>query len=143
MADQKTHPTETDVIDFIEKIESETKKADAYLILEYMKELTGLKPRMWGPSIIGFGRYHYKYESGHEGHAAMLGFSPRKAKHVLYVLTQFEKQQELLEKLGKYKTGKVCLYINKLKDVDMEVLKEIISESWKQAKDKYGINDVS
>jgi hypothetical protein len=142
MAKQKTHPTEVDVIDFIEKIEHETKKADAYFILNYMKELTGLNPRMWGPSIIGFGKYHYKYKSGHEGYAPMLGFSPRKARHVIYVLTKFKKQEDLLEKLGKYKTGKVCLYINKLKDVDTDVLKEIIAESWQQTVDRYGISDI-
>lgn len=93
-----------------------------------MKEITGIEAKMWGPSIIGFGSYHYKYDSGHEGDAPLIGFSPRKTS--LYVLNNFENQKILLGKLGKYKTGKVCLYINKLSDVKMDVLTQIIQACW-------------
>ena len=137
MAKLKTQVTNQDVIEFVEAIEHDRKKAEAFQILDMMKEITGMEPRMWGPSIIGFGSYHYKYESGHEGDAALLSFSPRKAKHVLYVLNQFEGQEALLEKVGKYKTGRVCLYINKLADVDFEVLREICKSAFEHAKKQY------
>ena len=134
MAKQKTLPTSIDVENYINSIDHEKRKADGFTILEMMKRITKLEPKMWGSSIIGFGEYHYKYDSGHEGVSARIAFSPRKARQVLYVLTKFEGQDQLLAQLGKYKTGKVCLYINKLEDVDMKVLEKIIKAAWKKAK---------
>ncbi len=134
----KTKPTDQSVYEYISLIENETRRNDGIKILEMMSNITQLKPHMWGPSIIGFGSYHYKYESGHEGDAPLTAFSPRKANLVLYVLTNFKNQQLLLEKLGKHKTGKICLYINKLTDVNIEILEKIISESWTKVKAKYG-----
>lgn len=95
-----------------------------------MERITGHEPKMWGPSIIGFGSYHYRYDSGHEGTACRLGFSPRKAQLVLYVLTESEGEAELLARLGKHKIGKCCLYINKLADVDMDVLETLTRRAW-------------
>jgi len=138
MTKPKTQPTTIKPLDFINAVEHPVKKADGLVIFKMIKKLTGLKPKMWGPSIIGFGSYHYKYDSGHEGDAPMIAFSPRKTKQVLYVLNNFKKQDILLEKLGKHKTGKICLYINKLADIDMEVLEEIINASWKKNLKEYG-----
>lgn len=138
MAEAKTKPTDESIRDYINTLPSEAKKEDAWFIHDFMKDLTKLEPKMWGPSIIGFGSYHYKYDSGHEGDMALLCFSPRKPRMVFYVLTDFEGQEELLSKLGKYKTGKVCLYINKLADVDIEVLKQIIKSAWEDALKKWG-----
>ncbi|MBL4715953.1 MAG: hypothetical protein COC01_07380 [Bacteroidetes bacterium] len=137
MAEQKTKATEKSVNDFINAIPNEKKRNDGFVILDMMKQITKLEPKMWGPSIIGFGTYHYIYDSGHEGDAPLLGFSPRKQKIVLYVLTNFTKQQKLLQKLGKHTTGKVCLYINKLEDINIEILEQIIVASWVHAKNKY------
>jgi len=136
MTDQKTKPTQVPVIDFINSINHERKRKEGLIILGLMKNICGMEPRMWGPSIIGFGKYHYKYDSGHEGEAALLAFSPRKANHVLYILSESKEQEELLQKLGKYKVGKVCLYINKLADIDIEVLKELISTAWNHVKNR-------
>ena len=101
-----------------------------------MKKITKEEPVMWGPSIIGFGSYHYKYESGREGDMCITGFSPRKQSLTLYIMPGFERYHDLMNKLGKYKTGKSCLYINKIEDVDLKVLKELISESVKFMKNK-------
>lgn len=136
MAENKTKETAEKVAAYIASNPSEQKRKDALFLFEMFKEISDYEPRMWGPSIIGYGAYEYKYESGHGGRAALLAFSPRKAKHVLYVLTNFEGQDALLEKLGKHKTGKVCLYINKLADVDLTVLREIVQASWDQNKHK-------
>jgi len=103
-----------------------------------MKKVTGDKPKMWGPTIIGFGEYHYKYESGREGDMLNVGFSPRKASMVLYVMGSISEDDPLRKKLGKYKTGKACLYVNKLEDVDMKILEKIIAKSYKATKKKYG-----
>jgi len=137
MAKLKTHVTNQDVIEYVEAIDHGRKKAEAFEILDMMKEITGMEPRMWGPSIIGFGSYHYVYDTGHEGDAPRLGFSPRKAKHVFYVLNQFEGQEALLDKIGKYKMGKSCLYINKLADVDMDVLRKICVASFEKNKKNF------
>ncbi len=131
MAKNITQPTAKSAASFIAALNNPAKEADARKILKMMQDISGHKPVMWGPSIIGFGKYHYKYESGHEGDAPMMGFSPRKQNFSLYVLGDFEKQEWLLSKLGKYKTGKVCLYINSLRDVDEKILQEIFKESWK------------
>lgn len=126
MAELKTKVTETSVDDFIEAVPDPVRRADAKAVAALMTRLSGETPAMWGPTIVGFGSYHYRYESGHEGDACRLGFSPRKAELVLYVLTGSPEQDAQLARLGKHKTGKACLYIKKLADVDMAVLEEIV-----------------
>lgn len=123
----KTKATEVTPKDFIAAMEDGPRKTDAEALLKWMTKVTGLKPRMWGPSIIGFGRYAYTYDSGHSGEMCMTGFSPRKGNMVLYVLTGYAGLEDKLARLGKHKTGKSCLYINKLADVDMKVLEEIVT----------------
>jgi hypothetical protein len=118
MADSKTKPTKLSVAAFIDALPDESKRADAEALVKLMQSATGEKPKMWGPSIIGFGSYHYTYESGREGDMPLAGFSPRKAATVLYGVTGFSDAQALLAKLGKHTTGKGCLYIKKLADVD-------------------------
>ena len=130
MGSAKTKPTTVNVKQFIEAIKHEQRQKDGFTILAMMKKISGLKPKMWGYSIIGFGSYHYQYDSGREGDAPMIAFSPRKQKQVLYVLSGFNNQEKLLAQLGKHKTGKVCLYINKLADVDLVVLDKIIQAAW-------------
>lgn len=127
MAELKTQKNDASVRDFIESVNHETRKADAYTLLKMMEQATGDKPSMWGGSIIGFGHYHYKYESGRENDWFEVGFSPRKASLSIYLMTGHARYKELLAKLGKHKVGKGCLYINKLADVDMKVLQELIN----------------
>lgn len=129
MAEPKMKENDNSVIDFIESVESEKKKADAYQLLDIFEEVTGYKAKMWGPSIIGFGSYHYKYASGHEGDAPLAGFSPRKAKHTLYLAYESEEREKLLENFGKHAKSKACIYVNKLADIDIDVLKELIKQS--------------
>lgn len=129
MYEQKTKETDHSVIEFIEKIESVKKKEDAYKLLDIFSEVTGYEAKMWGTSIIGYGSYHYKYATGHEGDAPIVGFSPRKAKFTLYMTLEDEKREELLQRFGKHTSGKGCIYINKLADVDVEVLKELIHQT--------------
>jgi hypothetical protein len=126
MTETKTRPTAMQVADFIDAAPDAVRREDAKTLVALMSRITGEEPVMWGPSIIGFGSYHYRYESGHEGDACRLGFSPRKAELVLYVLNGSPEQEAQLARLGKHKTGKACLYIRKLADVDMAVLEEII-----------------
>ncbi len=137
MAKNKTEPTKERVFDFINSVRNETRIKDGFFILDMMNRITKLKPTMWGPSLIGYGYYRYKYESGHEGEAALIAFSPRRQHLVLYVLNNFKNQQELLNKLGKHKTGKICLYINKLSDVDLEILEKIVVSAYNKVKDFY------
>lgn len=125
----KTTETNESVIEFIETVEKPSKKEDAYRLLSLFEEATGMKAKMWGPSIIGFGRYHYKYESGHEGDAMLVGFSPRKAKISLYLYQALPEREEILSRLGKHTAGKGCVYINKVNDIDEDVLKEMIRKS--------------
>jgi hypothetical protein len=127
MAELKTRATRASVDKFLEGIRDEKKRADCYEILKIMKSATKAEPKMWGTSIIGFGDYHYVYESGREGDWFMTGFSPRVQNLTLYMMGGFDAQ--LLKKLGKYKTGKGCLYINTLEDVDKKVLRELITKS--------------
>jgi len=127
--EQKTKETEQSVIEFIENIESVAKKRDAYALLELFTEASGYPAKMWGPSIIGFGRYSYKYATGHSGEAPLVGFSPRKAKTSLYFATGLPNRDQLLERFGKYTAGKGCVYINKLADVEPAVMMELIKES--------------
>ncbi|MFN8309993.1 MAG: DUF1801 domain-containing protein [Chitinophagales bacterium] len=132
MARLKTTYTGQDVAAFINQfVESESKRADSFQLIEFMKACTGEDPKMWGPSIIGFGNYHYKYASGHEGDAPVISFSPRKAAFSLYVFSNTPKSQLLLPDLGKFKMSKACIYVSKLADIRLEVLKELCLESIK------------
>lgn len=137
MAEIKTRATEVSVDDFIAGLENPQRREDAKTVRAMYERLTGEPAKMWGPTIIGFGSYHYKYESGHEGTMCRMGFSPRKAELVLYVLTGFAGQPELLARLGKHKTGKVCLYIKKLADVDETVLEDIAARALAHMNEKY------
>ncbi len=129
MASNKTAPTTVKPIDYIQSVEHETRRADAEVLMEMLGRVSGYKPKMWGPSIIGFGRYHYVYESGREGDSAVVGFSPRKSNQVIYLMPGYEDLTEMLNRLGKHKIGKSCLYINKLADVDLSVLEEMVAHS--------------
>ena len=131
MADLKTKKNEASVEGFLKSVENEKRREDSFLILDLMKEVTGEKPTMWGTSIVGFGSYHYKGASGREGDWMKVGFSPRKQNMTLYIMDGFGSYDSLLQKLGKYKTGKSCLYINKLEDVDQTVLRELVKQSFK------------
>lgn len=132
MAELKTRVNDANVDKFLRGVTDETKREDSYKILEMMKKATKAEPKMWGTSIIGFGGYHYKYESGREGDSPLTGFSPRKQSLTLYILGGFDEHEELLNKLGKYSLGKGCLYIKKLEDVDTKVLKELVTRSVKK-----------
>ncbi|UII32494.1 DUF1801 domain-containing protein [Fulvivirga ulvae] len=138
MAELKTKLNDESVEDFLNSIEDEQKKKDSFEVLNIMKQITGAEPKMWGSSIIGFGNYHYVYDSGREGDWFIAGFSPRTQALTLYIMAGFSRYDELMQKLGKYKTGKSCLYIKKLKDIDLEVLKELIRNSVEHMKEKYG-----
>jgi hypothetical protein len=129
MADNKTKPTKLSVAAFIDGLADPARHADAKALVKMMQSAAGEKPRMWGPSIIGFGSYHYKYESGREGDMPLIGFSPRKAASVLYNVTASGDCKALLAKLGRHATGKGCLYIKKLADVDQQVLKAMLVKS--------------
>src|SRR5580658_10223361 len=129
MTDNKTKPAQQTVDAFINAIPDETKRADATALLKLMRAATAEEPKMWGPSIIGFGSYHYKYESGREGDTPLAGFSPRKTATVLYGVTGFVDSEALLAKLGKFTTGKGCLYIKKLADVDQKALEALVLRS--------------
>ncbi|MBM7603777.1 hypothetical protein JOC75_001750 [Metabacillus crassostreae] len=129
MYELKTKQNDHNVMDFIEQVENPKKREDAYKLLDIFSETTGFEAKMWGSSIIGFGRYHYKYQTGHEGDAPLVGFSPRKANFSLYFATGDTKRDQLLERFGKHKSGKACVYINKVADIDIEVLKELITQS--------------
>lgn len=137
MSELKTSLNDGDVKAFLESVKDEKKRADSFTIFNMMKEITGLEPKMWGNSIVGFGSYHYKYESGREGDWFLTGFSPRKQALTVYIMAGFGKYNKLMARLGKYKTGKSCLYIKKLSDVDQEVLKSLIQESTNYMNDKY------
>ncbi|MGN7412428.1 DUF1801 domain-containing protein [Paenibacillus sp. SAF-068] len=133
----KTTVTDQSIVEFIEQIESPQKRKDAYQLLNIFTETTGHEAKMWGPSIIGFGTYHYKYDSGHEGDAPLVGFSPRKAKISLYFATGDSEREDLLKDFGKYTTGKACVYINKVADIDVDVLKALIVQSVEFLKKNY------
>lgn len=139
MAKNKTGATNEDVAAFINSFaDTEQKRNDSFALLSLMEKVTGFKPVMWGPSIIGFGNYHYKYESGHEGDAPLVGFSPRKAAISLYVFTGLKEHEHLLTDLGKYKIGKACIYIKKLSDIDEKKLVLLIKKTIAFLQEKYG-----
>jgi hypothetical protein len=133
MYELKTKLNDASVLDFINTVDETQKKSDAYEIIDMMKEISGQEPKMWGGSIVGFGSYHYKYKSGNEGDWMKIGFSPRKQALTLYLSCDLSQHEATLQKLGKYKTGKGCLYIRKLTDVDMNVLKVLIEEGYNKA----------
>lgn len=122
----KTVPTNQPVSDFLNSVENDRRRKDAFALLELMSAITGLPPTMWGPSIVGFGHYDYRYDSGHSGSFFRTGFSPRKANLVIYIMPGYQDYSGLLARLGKHRTGKSCLYINKLPDIDLDVLEQII-----------------
>lgn len=140
MAKNKTNETESSVIDFINNSDDENKIKDAFELVNIMQKVSGFEPKMWGPSIIGFGSYHYKYASGHEGDAPLAAFSPRKAAISLYFHLPAEDRENLLAKLGKHKAAKGCIYVKKLTDIDVEILKKMVSISVKELQKQYPSN---
>ena len=139
MAENKTKPTKARVADFLKAVENPVRRADAKKVAAMMRRATGKRAAMWGSSIVGFGKYSYEYESGHKGEWALTGFSPRKQNLVVYIMPGFTPFEPLMSKLGKYKTGKSCLYINKLDDVDAKVLERLITDSVKLMKKRYNV----
>lgn len=139
MAKLKTRETQADVEAFLENVASDKRREDGRKVLEMMRRITGWEPKMWGPSIVGFGQYHYKYESGREGDFFVTGFSPRKSALTVYIMPGYRDYSHLLEKLGNHRTGKSCLYVNKLEDIDMDVLAELITESVEHMKENYDV----
>ncbi len=137
MAEIKTKPTGVAVDSFLDAVANPVRREDGKKVRAMMERLSGEPARMWGPSIVGFGSYHYRYDSGHEGDMARIGFSPRKAELVLYVLTEAAGEEAQLARLGKHKTGKCCLYIKKLSDVDEAVLEELIVDTLAYMREKY------
>jgi len=141
MAKTKTTYTGEDVISFIDSyVDNEQKKKDSLQLIDLLKQWSSFEPKMWGPTIIGFGNYHYKYASGHEGDAPILGFSPRKDKFSLYVFSDTEKSRTTLECLGNYKMGKACIYMKKLSDINIEALKELCLDSIAFVKERYEVS---
>ncbi len=138
MAKNKTTPTSSSVTDFINAVDDEQKRKDSFDLVELMRSISGNEPKMWGPSIIGFGSYHYKYASGHEGDAPLIGFSPRKAAISLYVFTGLDQHKHLLNSLGKFKMGKACIYVKRLSDIDQGQLKALMKETIAYLQSKYG-----
>ena len=134
MAELKTKKTKASVAEFLNAIEDPQKRKDSKTIVKMMKEATGMKPAMWGASMVGFGNYHYKYASGREGDWFLTGFAPRKQDLTLYIMDGFKSYKPLMKRLGKYKTGKACLYIKRLDDVDVVALRELITRSVKNKK---------
>ncbi|WP_293930754.1 DUF1801 domain-containing protein [Sphingobacterium sp. UBA6645] len=137
MATLKTSFTDEDVASFIESVDNEQKRKDSYALISLMEKATGEKAKMFGPTIVGFGQYHYKYDSRHEGDAPLLGFSPRKAAISLYVYTGGKRQDELLKSFGKYKMGKACIYVKKLSNIDVDVLEDLMKDSIQFTSEKY------
>ena len=135
MAQPKTQPNDKSVTDFLDGVEDDSKREDSFVILELMKEVTGSEPIMWGDSIIGFGNYRYKYASGKPAEWFLVGFSPRVQNLTLYIMSGFEEYDQLLDKLGQHSTGKSCLYVKRLENVDLDILKELIEKSVAQMKE--------
>lgn len=129
MAELKTKPTEQSVEQFLQGVSPEQKRRDCLTLVELMHEITGSEARMWGNNLVGFGSYHYKYASGHEGDSCLTGFSPRKQNLTLYIMGGFDRYGDLMQRLGKYTTGKSCLYLKRLEDIDLSILRELIQES--------------
>ena len=134
MAELKTKPTKASVEKFLNQVADETRREDCFRVAKMMEEITGEKPKMWGPSIVGFGSYHYKYASGQEGDWPIAAFSPRKQDLTLYIMPGFQESRELMQQLGKHRTGKSCLYIKRLSDIHVPTLKKLIRDSVKRMK---------
>ncbi|MDJ0711728.1 MAG: DUF1801 domain-containing protein [Woeseiaceae bacterium] len=137
MAENKTKKTGASVTEFVKSIEDPRMRADARKVASMMRRITGKRAKMWGPSIVGYGTYHYKYDSGREGDFMVTGYSPRKQALTVYIIPGFSKFSPLMKKLGKYKTGKSCLYIRRLSDVDEKVLEKLIEGSVREMRKKY------
>jgi hypothetical protein len=140
MAENRTKPTKVSPAEFIKHVENERRRKDGLELLALMKDITGERAKMWGPTIVGFGQYRYKYESGREGDIMIAGFSPRNQNLVLYVGSVLQNER-LMSKLGKYKVGKGCLYINKLDDIDRDVLRQLIEESVAATRRRIAVSD--
>lgn len=143
MSENKTMPTGRPVRDFLASVEPERRRDEGFALLELFERVTGISARMWGPSIVGFGKYHYRYESGREGDACLVGFSPRKAKLALYILPGFEQYSDLLAQLGPHSTGVSCLYLTRLDRVNIAVLEKLISLSLEEMKRRYPDHDLA
>ncbi|MEM7444059.1 MAG: DUF1801 domain-containing protein [Pseudomonadota bacterium] len=137
MPGQKTLPTGAKVLAFLESVTPERRRDDGLAMLEMMKRVTGLEPKMWGPSIVGFGQYHYRYDSGHEGDSFLVGFSPRKQALTVYIMPGFAQYADLMAQLGKHSVGRSCLYIRRLDQVDHKTLENLIGHSFQFMRDKY------
>lgn len=133
----KTKATDADVEAFLDAVPNERRRQDGFALLKLMEEVTGEEAKMWGPTIVGFGQYHYRYASGHEGDMALAGFSPRKANLAIYITGDFDNSADLFGRLGKHKFGKSCLYVNKLADIDQDVLREMVRRSVEHTKANY------
>jgi len=138
MTEPKTGRNQASVQAFLDSVENEKRRNDARVVLQLMREITGETPVMWGPSIVGFGSYHYRYEFGREGDWMLTGFSPRRQALTLYIMGGFRRHEDLRSKLGKYKTGKACLYVNKLEDIDIDVMRQLVAESVAYMRQTYG-----
>lgn len=137
MTKNKTEFTDKNVDDFLQTLESEQKRKDSYELIALMEKITGEKAKMWGSTIVGFGNYHYKYESGHEGNAPLIGFSPRKTAISLYVFTGLQEHEHMLENLGKFTMGKACIYVKRLTDINLDALTGLMNHSIDYVSTKY------
>jgi hypothetical protein len=137
MSENKTKPTDVSVDEFLAAVENDRRRNDAVTVCELMQEVTGEEPVMWGPTMVGFGTYHYKYASGREGDWFLAGFAPRKANLVVYIMSGFKGHAALMDELGKHKTGSSCLFINKLDDIDMDILRELVRRSVEHVSNAY------
>lgn len=137
MAKSKTKETSVSVEDFIKTVKDETKRNDSFTLIEFIKKITGLEPKMWGPSIVGFGSHHYKYDSGREGDSPNIAFSPRASSIALYLSGNFKDREALLDKFGKHKTDKGCVHIKSLKDINTDILETMITHHIKHIKELY------
>jgi uncharacterized protein DUF1801 len=140
MAKNKTAETTKSVTAFINAVKDETRRKDSFQLVEIMKKKSGFDAKMWGPSIIGFGNYHYKYDSGHEGDIPLIGFSPRSTAIVFYFWGSLDKREDQLRRLGKHKSGKGCVYVKKLQDINLDVLNEMIDDTMNFVKSRYTAN---
>lgn len=137
MTKNKTEFTDKNVDDFLQTLESEQKRKDSYELIALMEKITGEKAKMWGSTIVGFGNYHYKYESGHEGNAPLIGFSPRKTAISLYVFTGLQEHEHMLENLDKFTMGKACIYVKRLTDINLDALTGLLNHSIDYVSTKY------
>ena len=137
MTEMKTKATAASVEGFLSSIDDEARREECLRVLELMKDVTGEEPKMWGPGMVGFGSYHYRYESGREGDWFVTGFAPRKSNLTLYIMAGFDRYEDLMSRLGKHGTGKSCLYVKRLADVDQDVLRELVAASVRHVRDTW------